>query len=147
MVSRGLKRLTAFQPYPGRQSIQGTLFLSAAALQARLIRQILSWVRAEQRLPVSQYEWVRIRGTRVLSSLTVPVPALDVNFVPTSSDTLALNRGMTLSYFSNDRLGTSRPQDSAWDIGAFEFSSGTIAPPTPTLEAPSNLRLISNYDK
>jgi len=28
------------------------------------------------------------------------------------------------SYFSTDKLGTTRPQGSAWDIGAYEYNSG-----------------------
>ncbi|MGZ3772048.1 MAG: choice-of-anchor Q domain-containing protein [Bdellovibrio sp.] len=38
-----------------------------------------------------------------------------------------------MSYFSTDKLGTSRPQGSAWDIGAFEYSvnnSVKLLPPT-----------------
>jgi hypothetical protein len=34
----------------------------------------------------------------------------------------AVNAGMTLSSFSTDRNGTPRPQGSAWDIGAYEFT-------------------------
>lgn len=68
----------------------------------------------------------------------VGVPSLDSNFVPTSSDTLARDHGTTLSYFSTDKLGTARPQGSAWDIGAFEYSSNSS---TASLLPPSNLRL------
>lgn len=69
----------------------------------------------------------------------VGVPALDANFVPTASDTLARDRGTTMSYFSTDKVGTARPQGAAWDIGAFE-SGGTSSPST-TLKAPTNLRI------
>ncbi|MGZ3770557.1 MAG: choice-of-anchor Q domain-containing protein [Bdellovibrio sp.] len=63
----------------------------------------------------------------------IGVPSLDSNFIPTATDTLARDRGATLSYFSTDKLGTSRPQGSAWDIGAFEYSvnnSVKLLPPT-----------------
>lgn len=60
----------------------------------------------------------------------VGVPSLDANYIPTSLDTLVLDKGMTLNYFATDKLGTSRPQGSAWDIGSFEYS-GTAAIPEP----------------
>lgn len=68
----------------------------------------------------------------------VGVPSLDANFVPTAADTLARDRGVTLSYFSTDKRGLARPQGSAWDIGAFEYSAaGPLA-----LTPPKNLRII-----
>ncbi len=40
----------------------------------------------------------------------------------------AINNGISLSaYFSTDFAGTIRPQGSAWDIGAYEYVSGTGA--------------------
>lgn len=69
---------------------------------------------------------------------TVGVPSLDANFVPTASDTLARDRGTTLSYFSTDQRGIARPQGSSWDVGAFEFSTNT---PSPRLLPPTNLRI------
>ncbi|MGZ3805217.1 MAG: choice-of-anchor Q domain-containing protein [Pseudobdellovibrionaceae bacterium] len=68
----------------------------------------------------------------------IGVPSLDANFVPTASDTLAKDHGVTLSYFSTDKLGTPRPQGPAWDIGAYEYSA---AGPL-TLSPPTNLRII-----
>ncbi|MGZ3803423.1 MAG: choice-of-anchor Q domain-containing protein [Pseudobdellovibrionaceae bacterium] len=71
-------------------------------------------------------------------SAIIGVPSLDANFIPTASDTLARDHGVTLSYFSTDKLGTARPQGPAWDIGAFEYSpSGSLA-----LSPPKNLRVI-----
>lgn len=72
------------------------------------------------------------------TSETIGVPQLDANYVPTSSDTIARDRGISMSaYFTADKLGTPRPQGSAWDIGAFEYSSsGTSA-----LSPPTNLRI------
>ena len=44
----------------------------------------------------------------------------------------SINRGANLSaYFSTDKVGTIRPQGSAWDIGAYEYT-GTTPPPPPT---------------
>lgn len=56
-------------------------------------------------------------------------PSLDANYVPTSGDTVAKDTGVSLSsYFTTDRIGTSRPQGPAWDIGAYEYTSGGAAP-------------------
>jgi len=53
------------------------------------------------------------------------------DFHLTASSTAAIDRGMTVSTVSTDMGGMPRPQDAAYDIGAFEFSAGTasIAPP------------------
>jgi hypothetical protein len=52
-----------------------------------------------------------------------------------AGDTVARDRGADLSaIFSTDILGVSRPQGSAWDIGAYEYVQGgdTIPPASPT---------------
>lgn len=61
---------------------------------------------------------------------TTTQPALDANYVPLSSDTVAKDKGVSMStYFTTDRIGTTRPQGSAWDIGAYEYTSGGALPP------------------
>jgi hypothetical protein len=67
----------------------------------------------------------------------VGVPSLDANYIPASSDTLARDHGITLSYFSTDKVGTTRPQGLVWDVGAYEYSSSNPLPPSP----PKNLRV------
>lgn len=51
------------------------------------------------------------------------------------SDTAARDKAETLSYFSVDKDFVSRPQGSAWDIGAYEYVTGgsarLIPPPVP----------------
>jgi hypothetical protein len=49
-----------------------------------------------------------------------------------SNDTANIGQGTNLStYFTTDKDGVSRPQSSAWDIGAYEFVSTTaLSPPT-----------------
>jgi hypothetical protein len=49
-------------------------------------------------------------------------------FTLSSGDTVAINKGLDLSGtgFSDDIIGTTRPQGAAWDIGAYEY----IFPPT-----------------
>jgi len=42
------------------------------------------------------------------------------------SDSPAIDRGATLTDFSYDKDGISRPQGAAWDIGAYEYSSGFL---------------------
>ncbi len=71
-------------------------------------------------------------------SESVGVPSLDANFAPIATDNLARDRGMTLSYFSTDKLGTLRPQGSAWDIGAFEYSSNNSSVILPA----TNLQIV-----
>ncbi len=47
-------------------------------------------------------------------------PALDNNYVPLLSDTVAKDKGVSLSsYFTADKLGNTRT--GTWDIGAYEY--------------------------
>lgn len=46
------------------------------------------------------------------------------NYALTSSSTRLIDKGVTISGFSNDYAGTTRPQGNAWDIGAFETIVG-----------------------
>jgi hypothetical protein len=47
-----------------------------------------------------------------------------------SADTVLKDQGTSMpSYFTTDKDGISRPQGSAWDIGAYEYRGG---PPAPT---------------
>ncbi len=53
------------------------------------------------------------------------------------STSAAKDKGTTLSGFATDRGGVTRPQGSAWDIGAYEYPAGgstsdTTAPSNPT---------------
>lgn len=56
------------------------------------------------------------------------------NFHLSSSDTVAIDHGTTLSspIPAIDKAGVSRPQGAAWDIGAYEGSGG-VRPMPPTL--------------
>ena len=51
------------------------------------------------------------------------------SFRLTASATAAIDRGINPSYlisvYSTDRDGVTRPQGSAWDIGAYEYASGS----------------------
>lgn len=54
----------------------------------------------------------------------------------------AINAGVTISLVPTDRLGVTRPQGAAYDIGAYEFvGGGPPPPPPPSVPAPMNLRL------
>jgi serralysin len=54
-------------------------------------------------------------------------------------DSPAVDRGISLSGFNYDHDDAIRPSGTAWDIGAFEFGSGSSSRPS----APSNLRVSS----
>jgi hypothetical protein len=51
-----------------------------------------------------------------------------------SSVSPAINRGENLSmFFTNDKDNTPRPQGSAWDIGAYEYTGTPVSTPTPAV--------------
>jgi len=72
--------------------------------------------------------------TSISSGFTDP---LNMNLMPLAGSPV-INAGAPMAGFSNDRMGTSRPQGSAWDIGAHE-SAGGGQPPEP----PDRLRVTS----
>ncbi|MGZ3744339.1 MAG: choice-of-anchor Q domain-containing protein, partial [Pseudobdellovibrionaceae bacterium] len=53
------------------------------------------------------------------------------------SGSAAIDKGTTLSGFNYDYVRTARPQGSAWDIGAYEYVTGS----TTALLPPTNLRV------
>lgn len=52
---------------------------------------------------------------------------------------VVIDRGTTLTGFSTDEDGVSRPQGSAWDIGSNEYAAGTSTKPT----APTNVKVTA----
>lgn len=60
------------------------------------------------------------------------------NYYLTSSSTNATNRGTTISSFSDDYAGISRPHGLAWDIGAYEYEGEAPGPP----DAPKNFAIV-----
>jgi hypothetical protein len=54
------------------------------------------------------------------------------------SSSPAIDKGTTLTSFNYDYDRIVRPQGTAWDMGAFEYTSGT-----PTLAPPKNLRITT----
>src|SRR5262245_16400824 len=62
------------------------------------------------------------------------------DFHLTSSSTVARNTGTDLSpTFNTDKDGVTRPQESVFDMGAFEFTNLGSLPGTPTDFVPANL--------
>ena len=61
-------------------------------------------------------------------------PSLNSSFQPDNVSDPPVNNGTTLSLFSDDIDGTSRPQGSAWDIGCYEYidRGPDITPPEVT---------------
>jgi hypothetical protein len=67
-------------------------------------------------------------GDRVnLDPLFVNLAANDFHL---RSNSPAINRAITLAAVTNDLDGVARPQGASYDIGAFEFVSGQVAPPS-----------------
>lgn len=57
-------------------------------------------------------------------------PGWDANHRPSGGSSNLVDAGVSLSsLFTTDKDGISRPQGSAWDIGAYEYLSGYIPPP------------------
>jgi len=54
----------------------------------------------------------------------------------------AINKGITISGFSYDKDGISRPQGSNWDIGAYEYVETAPQPDTTPPAAPRNVTII-----
>jgi len=55
-----------------------------------------------------------------------------------AGDAVATDHGLSLAaYFTTDKDGVTRPQGSAWDIGAYEFqtTSSIASPPTNLTDA------------
>jgi hypothetical protein len=52
----------------------------------------------------------------------------------------AINAGTALTGFNTDKAGTSRPQGSGWDIGAYEYAST----PSPSLSPPTALAVTTD---
>lgn len=62
----------------------------------------------------------------------------------------AIDRGTNISSFSADKNGISRPQGSAWDIGAYEYVSGSTlpssSPPSITFTTGQSIQTTSNLN-
>jgi Right handed beta helix region len=85
--------------------------------------------------------------SKIISQLTYPNDLVNLNpqFVNLATfdlhlrtNSAAIDRGATLSTVTTDRDGVPRPQGSAWDIGAYEYSTGAQASVPP----PTNLRIV-----
>lgn len=64
-------------------------------------------------------------------------PGADFKLRP---DSPARNAGATITLVQIDVIGTSRPQDGAYDIGAYELVGGGSSPPAP----PTNIHIAQN---
>ncbi|MGZ3814994.1 MAG: choice-of-anchor Q domain-containing protein, partial [Mucilaginibacter sp.] len=73
--------------------------------------------------------------TSVFSNCTINVCDFHIGFSSAAKD-----KGTTISGYSNDYTGNSRI--APWDIGAYEFGSGSALTPT-ALSAPVHLRIVT----
>jgi hypothetical protein len=64
-------------------------------------------------------------------------PNLSSDFHLTPGSSLAIDKGTPISLFNYDFEGTTRPQGSAWDIGADEFGAGNTVPPPGPVPPPT----------
>jgi len=58
------------------------------------------------------------------------------------NDTVAKDKGASITYFSRDINNIIRPQGTAWDIGAYEYVGAAPPPDTTPPEAPTGLSII-----
>lgn len=54
----------------------------------------------------------------------------------------SIDRGVAIGEITVDRDGTPRPQQRAYDVGAFEWCSGGCGPPPTAPSAPRNVRVV-----
>jgi parallel beta-helix repeat protein len=81
-----------------------------------------------------------ISGIGFVSTSGYPLSCQDMN-LQVRHDSPAIDWGIALIGFSEDRDGTLRPQGAAWDIGAYEYADtpvGDTMPPAP----PTGLEIL-----
>ncbi len=120
--------------YTGTQ-IKNNIFISSSGISS--YGQVISGGSSFPNVQVSNNFISRINTWGTLSGFNdstgvnggnpefVNAAAGDFNLL---SGSPAINRGANLTGFNNDYANATRPQGSAWDIGAFEF--GSTAPPS-----------------
>jgi hypothetical protein len=64
-------------------------------------------------------------------------PSLNSDYAPDNINDPVVDIGVAISGFNTDRIGVSRPQGNAWDIGAFEFINNNSS----NVGMPENLRI------
>jgi CSLREA domain-containing protein len=75
---------------------------------------------------------------RLESSLTTVAALAGVGTYKLQAGSDAINAGDSTHYAAVDVFGTSRPQETAPDIGAYEFVNANQPPTTPQLTGPAN---------
>jgi hypothetical protein len=64
-------------------------------------------------------------SSRTVSGTPADAEILDVRLAASTS-TLAIDSGLTIATFSDDIVGTTRPQGTDWDRGAFEYIASSV---------------------
>jgi hypothetical protein len=73
---------------------------------------------------VAALQAAQVDATGNLNSAPTFTNASTHDYTPTGAGNAQVDHGISLAtYFTTDKLGISRPQGSAWDIGAYEYIS------------------------
>lgn len=84
--------------------------------------------------------WTQWKGSQYDVNGFNTNPFLDDDLKPVDSNSPSVDATISISNFSTDKDGTSRPQGIRWDIGAYEFVQGKTSQ-IPSV--PANLRIIN----
>jgi hypothetical protein len=115
-----------------KDSDEDGLFINTGNQNANLVSVINNLVvgSGDDDITLDHSPTTEVTTTNATSDATSPESALrnvSVTFdtAPTldSGDTDVIDEGTTIAAFSDDIYGTSRPQGSSWDIGAYELTA------------------------
>lgn len=87
------------------------------------IYQSTGWTTNANLVNISDIDLTRTTNSAVYSAAWVSPSTLNFNLTSASS---ARNTGASQSGFSDDILGIARPQESVWDMGAYEYVASSF---------------------
>jgi len=125
----------------GDQYVNGAcIHIGAGTSGTALVRNNICWNNAGSNSVVNGGSSATITQSNNSSTNPNFVNAAADDFHLQASSTAAVNQGFNLTSLglTSDFEGTFRPQGSAFDIGAYEFTTADTTPPTVTGQAPVN---------